>query len=81
MALTVHDLYVTVEGPKKKEVVDLTLTGVTFGNYVSSLQNPEFATFVGTNANRIGAIVLADRDVTVFTSDFNTSGVLTVYGF
>jgi hypothetical protein len=80
MPVVVFDTYVTVEGPKKKEVVDLQIVSATTGIYVSQLQNPEFATFVGTNTNKVGLIVISDREVAFVTAN-QTRGILTVYGF
>jgi hypothetical protein len=76
----VNDQFITVEGPKKKEVVDFTMEG-TETTYVSQLQNPEYAKFVvNSTTNTVGVIVIDDRDVTI-TSTADVRGVLTVYGF
>lgn len=84
-AATVVNKFVAVEGPRKKEVAQLSSVdnGDTF---VSTLQRPQFGYFVPNKA--AGAltaqveVAISGRTVTLNSADLSDStGVLTLYGF
>jgi hypothetical protein len=82
---TIADSFVSVEGPKKKEV--FSLTAVTDADTVSTtIQHPQFGFFVGTSDEATFAkavnVSISGRTVTLNGDDLSDeTGILTVYGF
>jgi hypothetical protein len=84
-AATIVDSFVAVEGPKKKEVANLS--SVDNGDtYTSTIQRPEFGYFVPNKAagalTAQVAVSISGRVVTLASADLSDStGVLVLYGF
>jgi len=83
---TVSNRYTAVEGPMKKEVINLTAVN-SADVVVSAMQRPVFAYFVPTSAtvaaNDVGtAITISDRSITLTNvALIAATGVLTIHGF
>lgn len=82
---TVSERFIVVEGPRKKEV--LNLTAISDADTVTSqLQNPSFGQFVqtddGGDTSLATNVAISGRTVTLNNANFSSSaGVLTIYGF
>jgi len=83
---TVSQRFTAVEGPMKKEVINLSAVN-SADTVTSNLQRPVFAYFVPTSAtvaaNDVGTLVeISGRTITLTNAGLVAeTGVLVIYGF
>lgn len=80
---TISKRYVTVLGPVKMEVANLTDVNDN-DTYNALIQNPDFAIFLGNTADATvgGSPSISDKTLTFNNSNLSsTAGVLIVFGF